>query len=484
MAQTTIPLEFETYLQDKISAGQPTDLNEVIFAYLPNADIDTPIDRNLGLPDEIYWVHQKTVDQIGKTGENAVVYSAILSAQQETFTFNAIYLHDKNVANSCGLAIIKEDEKKELGTASNKTLIQQYSGAALMGNITIDASTWQIDYSARVNGIDEDHRLECLDSYGHTAFLDGLDVIQQTDLNQYSISAGLVYVGGLRGTLDAENIQTITTKPNNIYITLCREGTALSKWENILTITQSETEISDYTDSNGVNYYVAKLATINADGSISDHRIEQTGELERADNFASNQDIDDESTAKKHINLEQFWRGINKKIDELTLQLEKERVSIGEIIEITGISTNPATLKGYGTWQSFGAGLVTVGVGSHTDDRGEVKAWSDEQTEGEFRHVQSESELAVHGHTNNISVTISDAGEHEHDLDHETSGNGAGGYIAGSEGNFSDNTTPTSTEPDHTHNATVNGGVENSGSSTPMNNIQPSIAVYRWKRVA
>lgn len=314
MTQTTIPLEFEAYLQAKISAGQPTDLNEVIFAYLPNVDINQPIDRNLGLPDETYWVHQKSVDQVGKTGDNAVVYSAILPAQTQTFTFNAIYLHDKNVANSCGLAIIKEDEKKEYGTASNKSLIQQYSGAALMGAITVDAETWQIDYSARVNGIDEDHRLACLDSYGHTAFIEGFDVIQITGLNQYKITPGLAYVGGLRGSLNIEYIHTINEKPNTLYLDIHREGTALSKWDNTLIIRESEIELTDYIDTNGSPHYVAKLATINADYSVSDLRVEQTGKLERADNFASNDDIDNASSESKHINLPQFWRGIAKEL--------------------------------------------------------------------------------------------------------------------------------------------------------------------------
>lgn len=312
MTQTAIPVEFENYLQSRIADNIAPTMNQIVFAYIPGLDSDAEIDRSQGLPSSSYWVHQQDVDQAGKINENTLVYSVVIPSSVPAFTFNAIYLYDKNETSSCGMVVHKATETKENGMSSTKSLLQQYSGAALISNITVDASTWQIDYHARLVGIEEDHRLTCLDSYGHTAFIEGFEVVKGT--TQYSISPGLVYIGGLRGKLNAYNGQTVTTKPNNIYITLHREGTALSKWENVLTITQSETEISDYTDSNGVDYYVAKLATINADGSISDHRTEQTGELERADNFATDDDITNESTENKHIKLSQLWDAISNKI--------------------------------------------------------------------------------------------------------------------------------------------------------------------------
>jgi hypothetical protein len=43
-------------------------------------------------------------------------------------------------------------------------------------------------------------------------------------------------------------------------------------WENKVTIAVSETELADYMDGNGDQHYVAKLAGINADGSVVDWR--------------------------------------------------------------------------------------------------------------------------------------------------------------------------------------------------------------------
>ncbi|EEX94351.1 hypothetical protein VIOR3934_19800 [Vibrio orientalis CIP 102891 = ATCC 33934] len=273
MSQTAIPLEFEKYMQNQISVGKAPDMNEMIFAYIPDLDPSQPIDRSQGLPDMSLWVHQQNIDQVGKLGDNVLVYSVVVPASEEEFTFNAIYLRDKNVPNSCGIVVHKADETKENGMASTKSLAQQYDGAAQIAGITVDAATWQIDYQARLKGIEEDHRLACLDNYGHTSFVDGFDVIQQADPDKYKVTPGVVYVGGLRGVLSGEVLQTITTKPNGLYVDVVRQGTALSAWENIVTITASEIDLTDYVDGNGNQHYVAKLAGINADGSVVDWRV-------------------------------------------------------------------------------------------------------------------------------------------------------------------------------------------------------------------
>ena len=180
-------------------------------------------------------------------------------------------------------------------------------------------------------------------------------------------------------------------------------------------------------------------------------------------------------------NMGQWLAYFDKRVDELQkttedleAQIEKERVSVGEIIEITGDSTNPAVLKGYGTWVSFGEGQVLVGVGSHTDDRSEAKTWSDGQSEGEYKHVQLWQELAQHNHT----VTIEND-THNHDITTNADSNTTGGGVTASRATSTVQTAFDKVS-DYTHNHTATAG--DSGSSSPMNNIQPTLAVYRWKR--
>ncbi|EGR4442176.1 phage tail protein [Vibrio cholerae] len=273
MSQTAIPLQFEKYLQNQISVGKAPDMNEMIFAYIPNLDPSQPIDRNQGLPAVSTWVHQQDIDQVGKLGDNALVYSVVIPGSVAAFTFNAIYLRDKNVPNSCGMVVHKATETKEAGMASTKNLMQQYTGAAQVAGITVDAQTWQIDYQARLLGIEEDMRLANLDNYGHTAFIQGFDVTQQADPAKYKVAPGVVYVGGLRAELKNEVIQTISAKPTGLYIDVVRTGTVLSKWQNIVTVRASATPLTDYVDQNQQQHYVARLAGINANGSVTDWRV-------------------------------------------------------------------------------------------------------------------------------------------------------------------------------------------------------------------
>ncbi|EGQ8324826.1 phage tail protein [Vibrio cholerae] len=273
MSQTAIPLQFEKYLQNQISVGKAPDMNEMIFAYIPNLDPSQPIDRNQGLPATSTWVHQQDIDQVGKLGDNALVYSVVIPGSVAAFTFNAIYLRDKNVPNSCGMVVHKATETKEAGMASTKNLMQQYTGAAQVAGITVDAQTWQIDYQARLLGIEEDMRLANLDNYGDTAFIQGFDVTQQADPAKYKVAPGVVYVGGLRAELKNEVIQTISAKPTGLYIDVVRTGTVLSKWQNIVTVRASATPLTNYVDQNQQQHYVARLAGINANGSITDWRV-------------------------------------------------------------------------------------------------------------------------------------------------------------------------------------------------------------------
>ncbi|EOB4245174.1 phage tail protein [Vibrio metschnikovii] len=271
MSKTTIPLQFEQYLLEKITAGAAPNLDEFVFAYIPNLDPEQPIDRATGLPDESFIVHRQNVDQTARLNRNTLIYSVIVPSNVAPFTFNAMYLHDKNVPDSCGLIVHKTDETKESGMATTKSVAQEYDGAAEIAGIHIDPATWQIDYHARLFGIDEEIRLTQLDKYGHTAFISGFNVVKLTS-NDYRVDPGIVYVGGLRCELKTAVTRAVTAKPNGLYVDVVREGSTLSKWVNVPTIKVSNTPLSDYVDEQGYQHYVARLAGVDASGNVQDWR--------------------------------------------------------------------------------------------------------------------------------------------------------------------------------------------------------------------
>ena len=138
---------------------------------------------------------------------------------------------------------------------------------------------------------------------------------------------------------------------------------------------------------------------------------------------------------------------------------------IGAIYTAT-VSTNPATLLGFGTWTAFGAGRVLIGNGG---------GFSAGATGGS-------ADAVVVSHTHTFSATTGNAGGHSHTVSHSTvSGVAAGSIIAG--GNQSaTTTTTTSTVSDHNH--SVSGTTASTGVSGTNANLQPYIVVYMWERSA
>ncbi|KJF83555.1 phage tail-collar fiber domain-containing protein [Photobacterium angustum] len=280
MAQAVIPFSFESYLQKKLAAGEAVTLNKIVLANIPDLDISQPIPRNTGLPESQYIVHEQVVDQVGKVNTNALAYSIVMDTQVGDFTFNAMYLIDKDDRASVGMIVWKLPEDKtatnaQAGTTGNslvKSMLMEYDGAAQAAAITVDAATWQIDYSARLIGMDEDLRKQALDIYGHDAFIDdGFSVSKATNTDEYHVHVGLGYIGGLRAELSQQQVLTIANKPMSIYAVVSRQGSVLGAWQNTVAIRTSEIPLSDH-ETDGVQYYVAKIADINSDGSVVDIR--------------------------------------------------------------------------------------------------------------------------------------------------------------------------------------------------------------------
>ena len=154
------------------------------------------------------------------------------------------------------------------------------------------------------------------------------------------------------------------------------------------------------------------------------------------------------------------------RVEQLESDVQGLQLPIGTVMEMN-VATNPTTLLGYGTWVAFAQGRVTVGFGATTDDRGETIDFSSigESSEaGEFRHVLTESELAEHDHRvygSTASFANTDP----------VQGNSLAGELNGS--------------PLYTNSGTVgNKIIEDSGSGSPHNNMQPYVVVYKWVRTA
>jgi hypothetical protein len=137
---------------------------------------------------------------------------------------------------------------------------------------------------------------------------------------------------------------------------------------------------------------------------------------------------------------------------------------VGSIYINASVSTNPATLLGFGTWTAFGAGKVIVGL-----DSGDTDFDTAEETGGAKTVTLSTAEIPAHTHTQDA---------HTH------------GFTTYSTGGTSGITVQNSTRQATPE--TVNlGGVtsttatnQNTGGGGAHATVQPYIVCYMWKRTA
>ncbi|WP_370609474.1 phage tail protein [Citrobacter portucalensis] len=278
MSQTAITLAFEHWKAQQGATGEPVLLDEFVFANVPGLNPDTPVDRNEALPPVEQIVHRQPVTRTGVVNENGVVYSAVLGADVGDFSFNWIGLLNK--ASGTLAMIVHAPVQQKLKTAEGqqgnvltRSFLMEYNGAQTETGITTPAETWQIDFTARMAGMDERQRLENADIYGAAAFFGDGWLVGKTG-NQFFVTKGTGYVAGLRTSLaDNQNI-TVTTKPVKVWLDVCWTGALTSVWNVQSKITVAES-LADYVQ-NGVQHYVFAVASIDVNGNITDLRPKGT----------------------------------------------------------------------------------------------------------------------------------------------------------------------------------------------------------------
>ncbi|EEK4629537.1 TPA_asm: phage tail protein [Salmonella enterica] len=278
MSQTTITLAFEQWKAQQGATGEPVLLDEFVFANVPGLDPDQPVDRNETLPPAEQIVHRQAVSRKGVVNYNAVVHSVVLGADVGDFSFNWIGLINK--ASGTLAMIVHAPLQQKLKTAEGqqgnvltRSFLMEYNGAQAETGINTPAETWQIDFTARMAGMDERQRLENIDIFGAAAFFGDGYLVGKSG-NQFYVTKGTGYMAGLRTTL-AENLNiTVTTRPVKVWLDVCWTGTLTSVWGVQSRITVAD-NLADYVQ-NGVQHYVFAVAGIDENGNITDLRPKGT----------------------------------------------------------------------------------------------------------------------------------------------------------------------------------------------------------------
>jgi len=153
---------------------------------------------------------------------------------------------------------------------------------------------------------------------------------------------------------------------------------------------------------------------------------------------------------------------------------------VGSIYTNAAVSTNPATLLGFGTWSAFAAGRVMVGL-----DASNAAFDTAQETGGSANAV-----VVSHSHT----ATVTDPG-HGHPYRHTNQTNitndANGGGIMTDENATQRNVDAYNGTPENVYDKAIGGnttgisvGISTTGSSATNANLPPYIVVYMWRRTA
>ncbi len=275
---SVITTDFERWKAQEAALGKPVALNEFVFANVPGLDPSKDISRDEKLPPAGQIVHRQAVNKAGLASENAVAYSVTLGTDTGDFVFNWIGLVNKESGTLAMITHAPEQRKIKTvdgvqGNVLTRSFLLEFNGAAKETQITTSAETWQIDFTARLAGMDEIQRLANRDIYGAAAFFgDGFLVTKAAE--QYRVTPGTAYIEGLRGTQE-EIITFNNLRDTKIYADFTFQGNLVSKWQTFVKVTTAKA-LAHYQDTSGFQHYVAVIAEIDQNGNITDKRVKGT----------------------------------------------------------------------------------------------------------------------------------------------------------------------------------------------------------------
>ncbi|QZA96403.1 phage tail protein [Pseudomonas mandelii] len=270
----SITLAGESLIAQKQGAGEKLEVARFVLALVPGLDPNAPVDRTAGKPPASQIVFTKAYDRKGYVSPNQVIYSLMVGSDVGDWDFNWIGLEaSEGVLLAVATVPVQQKRKNipplQIGNNVTRNFLVEFNGAQALTGITVDASTWQHDFTIRLNGIDLRERMSNRDVFGRVCYLaDSLQMERSFDL--YQVKAGIAYVEGIRVEL-AEPVQVqLPALPVKAWldVALAREGSdAVAAWKVVFGAAKT-----DYVDSNGTAHYLVELAQVSVSEDIVDLR--------------------------------------------------------------------------------------------------------------------------------------------------------------------------------------------------------------------
>ncbi|HGJ8967688.1 phage tail-collar fiber domain-containing protein [Pseudomonas aeruginosa] len=266
----------ERLIAQKLGEKKILEVSRFVLALVPGLDPTRPVDRDVALPPAQQIVHTAPVTQAGYVNPNQVVYSLMMGSDVGDFDWNWIGLETAEKV-LLAVAYVPVQQKRrnrpplQIGNNVTRNFLVAFDGAQELTGITIDASTWQHDFTVRLAGIDERERLANRDMFGRASFFSTGLLLEKASTN-HRLKAGLAYVEGIRVHAPADVNIAAPALPNTAWLDVRlqrNQSDVVASWSIAWGANQA-----DYTDSAGVRHYLVPLANLDAGGNlVADRRL-------------------------------------------------------------------------------------------------------------------------------------------------------------------------------------------------------------------
>ncbi|RMP81251.1 phage tail protein [Pseudomonas syringae] len=263
-------------IAQKVAAKQTLNVARFIFANVPGLDASLPVDRSAAKPPaaQIVYVHDLAEDNAGYVNPNQVVYSAQIGSDIGDWDFNWIGLEtDGGVLFAASSVALQQKRRNippmQVGNNLTRNFLVAFDGAQALTGITIDASTWQHDFTVRLGGIDERERLSNRDMFGRACFFGSSLQLEKVN-DVFQAKAGRAFVEGIRIEGSVSLPVVLPALPTSVWldVALQRElNDVVSSWQIV-----AGADKADYQDSAFTRHYCVPIADISAAGVITDRR--------------------------------------------------------------------------------------------------------------------------------------------------------------------------------------------------------------------
>jgi hypothetical protein len=346
--------------ENKIAYQQGHDLlfnvTHFVLANIPGLGAE-PADRIEAMPSAGNIVDTRAVSRHGYVNANQVVYSLTLDSSIGDYTFNWVGLKDADgvLVAAAHLADPIVKTKTAGGIEGNnlvRNFLLQYSGLAATTAVSTPAETWQIDFTTRLLQIDERERLSNFDIYGQGSFFDNGFKVTFASGTNFTVAAGLGYVGGVRCEKGSNSTISAAGYPKYVYVDASLQGD-LTGVSEVIAFTVTASELTDYTDGNGFDHYVTKIAQILATNNIIDLRGHARGSIVLTGDATGSASFDGNRNLSLNVTVvDDSHNHVIGNVDGLLAALEGKEPTIGFTPIQQGGGTGQSNNKLYIGWSA------------------------------------------------------------------------------------------------------------------------------------